>query len=112
MLNRLISFLQTIQLYHWRTYSHSRHVASSELYEQMTGLVDRFMEVYMGRYKRIAYKNQIPDVHDHTHKSIIPYLRSFVRFLDTLPFHESDLLNIRDEMTGLINRTLYLFTHT
>ena len=111
MISDFLSFQANIQVYHWQTYSHSRHEAAGELYEEMTDLIDEFMEVYMGNSKkRIKLESDSIAVKTHTSRSIVVYLREFLLFLDHLETTESSLLNIRDEMKAVILRALYKFT--
>lgn len=113
MMRRMMVFLPTIQLYHWRTFSHARHVASGELYEKMTSLLDEFVEVYMG----LSGKRPLLDAHHnafvlktYSEKNIVPFLTSHVSYLSSLNLPSPDLLNIRDEMLSILNRTVYLFS--
>lgn len=112
-----LHFLSQVRLYHWQTYSFSRHKASDELYTAMSGLIDQFIETYQGKYKRVhvSTKAYIP-VFNLDDKKILDYLVDFKEFLLVdLEEHldnmkNSDLFNIRDEMLSKINQTLYLFT--
>ena len=112
-----LHFLSQVRLYHWQTYSFSRHKGSDELYTAMSGLIDQFIETYQGKYKRVlvSTKAYIP-VFNLDDKKILDYLVDFKEFLlvdleDHLDnMKNSDLFNIRDEMLSKINQTLYLFT--
>jgi hypothetical protein len=109
----------TLKLYHWNTKSYSRHVASDSFVSKMDALVDRFVEVYIGRYERdskmskIKYMNlDIPVLND---SGIINYLQDALTWLENdLPKNvnkkDTELINIRDEMLAEINQALYLFT--
>lgn len=105
-----------IKLYHWETTSFSRHKASDELHGNLSGLIDNFVEVYMGSYNRPKFTSgftiKVKQLND---SNITPVLDEYNKFLKhELPkfVKESDthLLNIRDEMLAEINKTLYLFT--
>lgn len=105
------TFQSAIQLYHWNTFSHSRHEAAGELYTAMNELIDRFVEVFIGRFHRPVFRKDLAiTVPRLTHKSVVPFLRSFLLFLRDLGALPSELLNIRDEMKAEIDRTLYRFT--
>jgi len=105
-----------IRLYHWQTTNYARHVASGELYEKLSELTDRFVETFMGRYKRPEYKDPFKiTVKQHSDSNIIETLKEYANYLrknidTTLKYGDTDILNIRDEMLGEINQTLYLFT--
>jgi hypothetical protein len=110
------NMLLNVRLYHWSTTSYARHTGSGALYDTLSLLIDQFTETYMGRYKRPEFKNsfnvQVKQFHD---SSIVEALKEYVQFLkyeipNYLKESDTDLFNIRDEMVGEINKTLYLFT--
>lgn len=108
-------FLNNLKLYHWATFEYSRHVASGNLYDKISALMDQFVEVYQGRYGRPKVNTDLP-VKTPTDKQAVTLLKNFVTFLSKdLPRHidpkkDTELLNIRDEMLSETNQTLYLFT--
>jgi hypothetical protein len=55
-MSNIIKFFLDLQvqlkLYHWQTTSYSRHIATDKLYEKITDLSDKFIEVYFGKYGR------------------------------------------------------------
>lgn len=106
-----------IKLYHWRTEKYSRHIASNTLYETLEDLIDRFIETLQGsrNMKLECDENKnipIGCVDDNTIKKVLDIYKKWLS--DDLPQNlkssDTDLLNIRDEMIGIINKTLYLFT--
>ncbi len=109
-----------LKLYHWMTTKHPRHVASDKLFSDLADLVDQFIEVYIGKYGRSKIGPKIEEfnikVINLSDKSIIEFLNMAIQKLTTnFPDKidqtaDTDLLNIRDEIIGTINRTLYLFT--
>lgn len=114
--NLFFYMLDNIKLYHWKTTSFARHKAVDELHGSLSDLVDQFMEVYIGKYGRskistnspINLKNMNDDNADEHLKDWIKILES--GFDGAIDEYDTDLLNIRDEMLGLFNKTLYLFT--
>jgi len=119
----LISFFfslsNTVKLYHWSTNLYSRHKSSDDLFNTITDLTDKFMEIYQGKYGKIS-KSIINEI-DIKSKLIsddnfVIYLRNVSQFLEDivknklLSSKDSDLLNIRDELLGEINKTIYLLT--
>jgi Family of unknown function (DUF5856) len=100
------------------THSHPRHVSSDKLFESMAANVDRFVEVYIGKYGRPQLKKNdttLP-IKVHSDTSIVEFLDEVVAALTgkTLAAYASDkevdLLTIRDEMVADLNQTKYLFT--
>ena len=109
-------FQHELKLYHWQTYSYSRHKASDKLYEKIIDLIDTFIEIYMGKFgKRVQLSNRPLVIRSFSDQTIIRFLIQFQAFLVDLEIQlpkgkNTDLLNIRDEMLGVVNQTLYLFT--
>ena len=106
-----------IKLYHWQTKSYSRHVGSDKLSSSLAGTIDKFVEVYIGKYDRPMLKGptSMLRLENKTDSSIIDYINNWILYLEkTLPSmlskNDTDLLNIRDEMLGDLNQTKYLFT--
>lgn len=117
LLKRLLAMPPNIQLYHWQTRSNARHVASGNLYSTLIGLIDQFMEVFMGKYSRVRLlsKDKLPLVSLDA-KGAVEYLKYNIAFFSDLENfmpelkNSTDLLNIRDEIVGELHKTLYLFT--
>ena len=110
------NIILNVRLYHWSTTSYARHTGSGALYDTLSDLIDTFVETYMGRYKRPEFRNtfNVP-VKQFTDSNIDDALREYIQFLkyevpNYLKDSDTDLLNIRDEMVGELNKTLYLFT--
>lgn len=111
-------FRDHMKIYHWQTTSYARHVASDALVTGLDPLIDQFMEVYLGKLEgkrfSIREKSELRDVSDDL---ALEFMYDFKEFLMSelmiiLPqgMANSDLINIRDEMLSLVNKTLYLFT--
>lgn len=110
------NIILNLRLYHWSTISYARHTGSGALYDTLSELSDQFVETYMGRYKRPEFKSTFNvQVKQFNDANIVDALREYVQFLkyevpNYLKDSDTDLTNIRDEMVGEINKTLYLFT--
>ncbi len=107
-----------IRVYHWQTGVYARHQATNGLLESLDGLIDKFMEIYQGKYGKINLqdkKHQISIEH-LSDEGAVQYIRHQIAFLRALvdegllSDEDTDLLNIRDEIMGELNKTLYLFT--
>ena len=101
------------KLYHWNTTSYPRHIASDRFDDVLEGIVDKFMEVFIGRYqiKPMIHKISIDDslMTDKGIESAYKQTREILsQMQNNIP--DTDLLNIRDELVGEINKNLYLFT--
>ena len=91
---------------HLSTDSYSAHKALGHYYEDIIELADDFAEAYQGRYTKIK---KYPD---NFHAATDPekYLKSMQGFVDEaredLP-KDSEIQNIIDEISQLIDSTLY-----
>lgn len=91
---------------HLSTDSYSAHKALRHYYDKVVGLVDDFAEAYQGRYNKIkTYPDEF-----HSGKDPVKYLKSVQGFVDEarqeLP-QDSEIQNIIDEISQLIDSTLY-----
>ena len=115
-LNKIVKIYFTLQLltklYHWNTTSYSRHKATDEFLGSFTAKIDKFTEVYIGRYKVKPLVSNIK-LEDNfiNDDGIVQLFEQFREFLNDLNNYGlgSDLLNIRDEILADINQALYLF---
>lgn len=114
----LLETINTIKIHHWNTYSYAAHKSLGDLYDELGETIDEFVEVMMGKYGRPDYPStftlelQKPEDVNPTEalKSCAEYLINLSDELD--PRADTDLLNLRDEMLGQINQTIYLLTLT
>jgi hypothetical protein len=104
-----------VKLYHWTTESYSNHKATNKLLENLSDLIDSFVEKYMGGHARpvlksgssIPIQNMSKSKYIKLLKQAQDYLR---RDLEKIIAKNTELLNIRDEMLGEIDQGLYLAT--
>ena len=127
---------EQIKLYHWQTYSYSRHKATDEVIENLDKNIDEFVEVYMGKYGRqkMMARNSGTHVQNLNEKSIVKFIKACIRIGNMneksavgfikrcitillgdlvkglVAARDSDLFNIRDEILADLNQLLYLFT--
>ena len=105
-----------MKIFHWQTESYSQHQAFGKVYDNLSELIDNFVEVCMGKHGRPNFQGEfnIP-LFDFNTISVDDYVNSVVTFLLSLsqlynPEIDSDLLNIRDEMLAQFNKLKYLLT--
>jgi hypothetical protein len=113
----MLTLRNQIKIYHWQTIKYPRHKATDDLVDKLDDNIDKFVEVYMGKYGRIDFKGKTAciKIHNFQDKQGPIYLESAVKWLtQKLPRYlkntDTDLLNIRDEILADLNRSLYLFT--
>jgi hypothetical protein len=116
---QIICVRDQLKFYHWAgTNSYSRHVASDALVNSLTDKLDKFIEIMQGsENKKLSLNNKSVTFTVETDISITTVLESFKIWLTyKLPTYlntktsNTDLLNIRDDILGDVNKTLYLFT--
>ena len=106
----------SLKLYHWKTSLYSRHVSSGALFDSVILITDNFMETYFGKYGKGKISSVDCSAELYDDKEVVQFLREAVLFLNDIVKNElvkeidTELLNIRDDLVGSINKTLYLFT--
>jgi DNA-binding ferritin-like protein len=115
-----LQMLNTVKLYHWKTYSYAQHKATDELYSNLNENIDSFVEVMLGKTSgrvNLTGQKTLP-LMDYT--NVEDFKKAISRFKDFLTgmnkdtsiniTANSDLLNIRDEILGNLNQFTYLLT--
>ena len=117
LVKKFMEMLNMIKLYHWKTHSYAQHKATDELHEKLSGHVDAFVEILMGKDEsRVRMAVNSIDVFDYNNtgdfKTKIHEYRAFFIDLDKYfdDKKDSDLMNIRDEILAELNQFLYLLT--
>ena len=114
-----LEILTSIRLYHWKTRSYAQHKATDQLYEDLDGKVDEFVEVMQGKMMhpdRVEWMNeQIKAETPDTKKDMVNKMLDFNKKMQNLDNlfttqKDSDLLSVRDDIVALVNRFLYLFS--
>jgi hypothetical protein len=101
---------------HWQTFGDAKHKAYGEIYDSLTGNIDKFVEIMMGKQGRVEFDPEFSIMfQDIKSLSIQNFLDGITEFLvgmtDQLDNrYDTDLLNIRDEMLGDINQLKYRLT--
>jgi len=111
-----LQMLNTVKLYHWKTFSYAQHKATDELYTNLNLNIDTFVEIMLGKTgSRVNLTGQktLPlldytNVQDFT-KEVNKY-KEFLMKMDLEATNNSDLLNVRDEILGNLNQFTYLLT--
>jgi hypothetical protein len=116
IIKTFFTVVSTIKLYHWQTKSYARHKSTDELHAKLLDLIDKFIEVYIGKKSRPDFKGRFNiGINELNDKSAEQLLENFAVYLkQELPKYlsksDTELLNIRDELLAAVNQTLYLFT--
>jgi hypothetical protein len=119
IIQMFLGMLNTVKLYHWKTFSYAQHKATDELYAKLNEHIDTFVEIMLGKDEnRFSLLNKKIDIIDYSSKNDLKArVYAFRGFLTNMsksmdPVQDSDLLNVRDEILGDINQFLYLMTFT
>ena len=115
-----LQMLNTVKLYHWKTSSYAQHKATDELYSNLNGHIDTFVEVMLGKTGgrvNLTGTKTIPlldytDVNNFK-KEVEKYKQFLINMNKDVGLNitnNSDLLNIRDEILGDLNQFTYLLT--
>jgi hypothetical protein len=107
-----LSLLSQIKLFHWCAIKYSHHTALDKLYNSLSDNIDKFMEIYIGRFNKqpiipfnisMTITSDINNVHIYlnTQKEVLRKIRINCN-------KAPELQNILDEIHGDINRTIYI----
>lgn len=117
IVNLMMTLRDQVKIYHWQTMSYPRHKATDDLVSSLDEKIDEFVETYMGKYGRPKLTAGKSTIHlRNFHDTQAPkLLKDAIDWLThvlpkRLKSTDTDLLNIRDEIVGDLNKTLYLFT--
>jgi len=119
----LVTFLEmlnTVKLYHWKTYSHAQHKATDELYSKLNNSIDSFVEIMLGKTGSRVNLTGTKSIKLSDFNNIYNFkkeVEKYKLFLINMSkdsiinvSSNSDLLNVRDEILGHLNQFTYLLT--
>ncbi len=105
-----------IKLYHWQTRVYARHIATDKAVEELDKAMDSFVEIYLGKYGRtkLSAKQATFTLHNLTDAGATRLIQAAIKQLygplvKGLKEHDTDLINLRDEIVAQLNQLLYLF---
>jgi ribosomal protein L16 Arg81 hydroxylase len=105
-----------MKICHWQTKGIARHEAFGNFYDDLTPLIDKYVEQAMGKYGRFVLDEEtktieLSNLSELDIKGLVNTTReALVQFTEQLDPSDTDLLNLRDEFLGLVNKYAYLFT--
>lgn len=111
----LVQLQNQLKVYHWQTKIFSKHKALCEVYDFLAGQIDEIAEIAMGKYGRVdadginhSYKNISDAALNEDIENCIEHCVNLTSSLDSKK--DTDLLNLRDEVLGNLNKLKYLLT--
>lgn len=120
LVKKMLELLTAVKLYHWNTLSYSTHKATDNLHENLSGKMDQYVEVMIGKsdskyrinmsdFNKLVIKGISNNIQmTNTIKSFISDLNDFHSKLSSSFY--SDVINIKDEIVAELNKFLYLLT--
>lgn len=116
VITKLIQVQEQVRVLHWQTKIYSRHKAYGSFYNDLGEMIDELVEIYQGKYNRISFQQQTFDLIDIDNVKLSDMLDFTIETLYTeLPSlidqqRDTDILNLRDSIVGLLNRFKYILT--
>jgi len=108
---------EQVKLYHWQTKMYPRHKATDDAISALDESIDKYVEIYMGKYgrPRVTARTGVIHVKNLSEKQMVKFVKDVAQYLiEDLPKGlkktDTDLMSIRDEMLAEMNQLLYLFT--
>ena len=117
---KFLEILNTVKLYHWKTYMYATHKATDEFHEKLAGNIDTFVETLLGRHGDRINLTKVKSISLKDFTSVKNFKKEITDFskfligLNKTPLFKdpssSDLITIRDEILKDVNQFLYLLT--
>lgn len=103
-----------LRILHWQTTSFARHKAYDQILGELNDLADTFVETYQGKFGRQKTSGNIT-LRNISDSELNSFIANTIAFLADpanlgLTDQDTDLLNMRDEVVGLLNQLRYLLT--
>ncbi len=108
-----LEMLNTVKLYHWKTTSYAQHKATDELYSNLNGNIDKFVEIMLGTNDNRVNLTNTKSLALLDYNNLEDFKKEINRykiFLSGMKNFNTDLLNIRDEILGNLNQFSYLLS--
>jgi len=120
IIKMFLQMVNTVKLYHWKTSSYAQHKATDELHGELNSNIDSFVEIMLGKdgsRVNLMDTKTLP-LFDFTNvEQLKAEVEKYKKFLigmndasNLATTTNSDLLNVRDEILGSLNKFTYLLT--
>lgn len=114
--NLFLGLLAQLKVIHWQTKGFARHEAFDKTYGELNELVDDFMEQAMGKYGRFKLTEETNTITLSNLSELKPeqmvstVVEALIQYTNQFDSVDTNLLNLRDEMLGLLYKLSYLLT--
>jgi DNA-binding ferritin-like protein len=115
-INLFLGLQSQLKICHWQTANFGWHEAFGNIYNELDDLIDEFVEAAMGKYGRPELSDdekviEINNISDLDLEAMMKTVReALVQLEDNFEESDTDLMGIRDDILGKINKLSYLIT--
>lgn len=120
IIKMFLQMVNTVKLYHWKTSSYAQHKATDELHGELNSNIDSFVEIMLGKdgsRVNLMDTKTLPLFDFSNVEQLKAEVENYKLFLigmndasNLATTTNSDLLNVRDEILGSLNKFTYLLT--
>ena len=105
----LLHSVTNAHILHFQSLSYSQHMALGTYYDEVSDLVDGFVEAFQGKYGLLTKYQSDYQLPDNNPVTYLTYLKDEVATLRRAPNfpQDSELQNEVDNIANLINTTFY-----
>jgi DNA-binding ferritin-like protein len=114
--NLFLGLHANLKVFHWQTKGFSRHEAFANIRSTIEDLMDEFVEQSMGQYGRFTLDEETKNISLINLSDAKPsqmaetICEALVQLTDQIDPKDTNLLNLRDEMLGAMQKLKYLLT--
>jgi hypothetical protein len=115
-ITNLLTIQNQIRVFHFQTSKYNHHVASGIAYDKLDKLIDSYIEEFSGKYSPVLNTGGFNiSLKNITEFDINEFIKLSIEYLNTeltadLNASDANLMNIRDEMVGVIRKFQYLIS--
>jgi len=115
-INLFLGLHAQLKVFHWQTKGFSRHKSFAKTRDTLEDLMDEFVEQAMGQYGRFELDDETKSISLINLSEAKPsqmaetICEALVQMTDQIDEKDTNLLNLRDEILGLVQKLKYLLT--
>jgi DNA-binding ferritin-like protein len=108
-IKQFLTIQQQVRMYHWTSKIYNQHVITGKLYEKLDEKIDEFIEILLADREVEGTHLTIRSVSFLNRQGLLKKLNEFIVYLQGFDNDlSSDLLNVRDEILGVVHQHIYL----